>query len=116
VKDGKKKIAENKVDGKLIGYKDAEYIYLLKNIAYISVKSFYAQQGRMFPATEKSFVEDLYVSGIIKPDGNQDGSKGVRININGIRTNVIRLWKEKLFNNNQNQVVDEMDFLNKGVC
>ena len=116
VKDGKKKIVENKVDGKLIGYKDAEYIYLLKNIAYISVKSFYAQQGRMFPATEKSFVEDLYVSGIIKPDGNQDGSKGVRININGIRTNVIRLWKEKLFNNNQNQVVAEMDFLNKGVC
>lgn len=111
---GKKKMVEGVISGNLIGYTDMEYVYLLKNTAYISVKRFYEQQGRLFPATEKSFVEDLFIKGIVKPDGNQDGSKGVRININGVRTNVIRLWRNKFFEGSKKEMEKEMCFLNKG--
>lgn len=79
---------ENKT---LIGYRDFSNLYLLPDLAYSEVRSFYGRLGIEFPVSKRSLIDRLYVRGIVRPDNNKDGTKTVRIKINGQRVSVIRL-------------------------
>ncbi|MNW42256.1 hypothetical protein D3C74_194220 [compost metagenome] len=79
---------ENKL---LIGYRDFSNLYLLPDLAYSEVRSFYGRLGIEFPVSKRSLIDRLFMRGILKPDNNKDGTKTVRIKVNGQRVSVIRL-------------------------
>ncbi|WP_156043231.1 hypothetical protein [Paenibacillus sp. UNC451MF] len=75
----------------LIGYRDFSNLYLLPDLAYSEVRSFYGRLGIEFPVSKRSLIDRLFMRGILKPDNNKDGTKTVRIKVNGQRVSVIRL-------------------------
>lgn len=75
----------------LIGYRDFSNLYLLPDLAYSEVRSFYGRLGIEFPVSKRSLIDRLFTRGILKPDNNKDGTKTVRIKVNGQRVSVIRL-------------------------
>lgn len=98
---------QNKILGqldrlKIIGYKDFDNMYLLPDVTYGEVRKFYSSQGIDFSVSQSTLLDRLNKQGILRPDNNKDGTKTVRITINGQRITVIRLdqdlfrwWGEK---------------------
>lgn len=93
---GRRKTVElDYTDKGIIGFCDVENIYLFKDTSYAAVLSFYSKQKITFPVTLKSLLDGLYRKKLLKPDNNKDGTKTIRVTINGQRLSVIRLDRDK---------------------
>lgn len=80
---------------KLVGYRDFDKIFLLPDVAYAEVRSFYARQGLEYPISQRTLIDRLCKRGILLPDNNKDGTKTVRITVDGQRVSVIRLDQDQ---------------------
>src|SRR5690606_12580021 len=76
---------------KVLGFRDARYLYLLHDSVFNQVCSHYNKQGKAFPVTQEALWNSLKHKNLLIPDRNKDGTKTVRITINGDRVSVIRI-------------------------
>lgn len=91
VKENKKTINSSCENRGLIGYQDDKYLYLLPEIAYTNVQQFYSKGNLSFSVSIRTLLNQLFIRNILIPDKNKDGTKTVRVSINGQRISVIRL-------------------------
>ena len=61
---------------RMIGYVDAEYYYLLPNVAFGAVQKLCREQGVEFPVSLKALYKHLKTDGILKAD-NRDGENNL---------------------------------------
>ncbi|MNW43491.1 hypothetical protein D3C74_206910 [compost metagenome] len=89
---GRSKIAElPSSHPKALGYRDSEFIYLLSDSVYNRVCAHYAKQYKTFPVTQEMLWSSLHDKKLLVPDRNKDGTRTVRLTVNGDRIPVIRL-------------------------
>ncbi len=68
---------------RMIGYMDAEYYYLLPNVAFGAVQKLCREQGTEFPVSLKALFKHLRTDGVLQgiaQDGAGNGTKQKRIN------------------------------------
>ena len=75
-----------------LGYEDAEYLYLLPELAFKVVRRFCEEQGESFAGTQKSLLKAMAEEGLILPGANQN-TKPLRLGTRQKR--VIFLRKDK---------------------
>jgi len=91
--DGCPPIAANLSNG-YNEYVDSTYVYLLPETAYNDVTSFLGRQGKVFPITAVTLNQILVKKGYIIPNKTKDGTKTIKVTINGIRITVLRFTKK----------------------
>lgn len=66
---------------RMIGYRDAEYYYLLPNVAFGAVQKLCREQGAEFPVSLKALLKHLRTDGVLSSvqDGQGKGTKQKRI-------------------------------------
>ncbi|TBL80877.1 hypothetical protein [Paenibacillus thalictri] len=79
---------------KALGYRDSAFIYLLSDSVYNRVCAHYAKQNKTFPVTQEMLWSSLQDKKLLVPDRNKDGTRTVRLTVNGDRIPVIRLNRE----------------------
>jgi len=73
------------IGSKCIGYRDDDYVYLIPQVAYTQVVSFYGESGYTFPSSKNMLWKMLLDEGKIAPEIQKDGSRRTdrRKRING---------------------------------
>lgn len=73
------------IGSKCIGYRDDDYVYLIPQVAYTQVVSFYSESGYTFPSSKNMLWKMLLDEGKVAPEIQKDGSRRTdrRKRING---------------------------------
>jgi hypothetical protein len=104
LKDKRKVVPVFNKDMKPIGYRDNNYLYLLPDSIYNSICSYYSKRQMLFPVKDKTLWGYLCDSKLLVPGKSQDGTRTIRVSVNGNRISVIRIdrelfeaWGEELY-------------------
>jgi len=86
-------VKEPYLSEQMVGYRDADYYYLLPNLAFRAVAKLCREEGTEFPVSLKALYKHLRTDGVIEvPEKGEDMTRLKRVTISGVSKAVRVFW------------------------